>query len=656
MRFLSMAAIAVMAAMMTGCLNEEIPDEPQPEEATKTVTLTTTISLEGGVGTRALTAGGVKTFAEDDQITFVYKNTSGQTKAVDIQLAGSDISDDGKSASIRVTMDSPAENGRLRLIYPSNMAQYYIANDATIDDDEQTIDYYYLRNGQDGFLGRLGKEFDLAVFDGTMNGDQLPDDITLANKLAVCAFTIKNDDGSKDISSTITEFTVSDGSNTYTINRSSGVNAPIYVAMIPVADASIELTATDEDGQHYTKSLTGKTYAANNLYPLGMRMTESFKTYSTLPVGTHLNVGDQLDLSGSYFLINGDVNETLENRYAPYTLVRANVDGSTVTEAADGTLYLFKDKNGDYYGKNAGLLASAASDGIFVSMQYGSSYTMLTHVNLANMTSNYSAHTYDCLYGTLANEVKISIVDGAVVWLGGVSINADGAWTNTDHAGITCLGDATINLIDGTTNTVQGFGIKTAGIETAYEYYSNSYTLTIRGGYLGTGELFAIAPCSGAGIGTGYGSSSGNIIIEGGIVNASSNYGAGIGSGMDSRCWDITISGGTVTATGCTNAAGIGTGENAGCGSINVQSGTVTATGGTNAAGIGTGEKGYCGSINVQSGTVTANKGSNGVNDIGLGKDGEFTDDRDGVTVDSSVRTSSGGSYSGNPSSGYNHN
>ena len=96
-----------------------------------------------------------------------------------------------------------------------------------------------------------------------------------------------------------------DGTYTYSIGRSNLIS-PIYVAMMPVDDANIEMTATDEDGQHYAKSLSNITYAANNIYPLAMRMAESFKTYSTLPVGTHLNVGDQIDLLNE-FNINGDV-------------------------------------------------------------------------------------------------------------------------------------------------------------------------------------------------------------------------------------------------------------------------------------------------------------------------------------------------------------
>ena len=624
MRYFSIAALALMGAVMTGCSNND--ELQQPESVKRTVTLTTTVSLDGGAGTRALDVStGVKTFAVDDQISFVYKNTSDETKlAVSEKLTQSDISADGKTATIYVALEDPATDSQLRMIYPATMANIPMSTSASID-DAGTINLGMLQSGQHGYEGELDY-YDLAVYDGTLTGYALPTSVTLANKLAICAFTIKNADGTQDITNTITNLTISDGTYNYSISRSNLIS-PIYVAMMPVDDTNIEMTATDRDGQHYAKSLTNITYAANNIYPLAMRMAESFKTYSTLPVGTHLNVGDQLDLS-SYFLINGVV-EQLTSSYAPYTLVRANVEGSTVTEAADGAYYVFKDKNGDFYGKDAGLHASAASDGIFVAGYYEGmkSYTMLSHVNLANVTAAYTAQTYDCLYGTLGSNVQISIADGAVVWLGGVSINADGTMTG-EYAGITCLGNATINLADGTTNTVRG-------MKGSFDEYSgifvphndtgegDEYTLTIRG----SGTLNAFGGQNAAGIGANSRYDSGNIVIAGGIINATGGgNAAGIGSGYMSTsqtnfCGKIIINGGTITATGGSKAAGIGSAYSGSCGSIKINGGTVTASGGSKAAGIGSGEDGVCGNITIENTvtSVTAIKGADANESIGRG-------------------------------------
>ena len=624
MRYFSIAALALMGAVMTGCSNND--ELQQPESVKRTVTLTTTVSLDGGAGTRALDVStGVKTFAVDDQISFVYKNTSDETKlAVSEKLTQSDISADGKTATIYVALEDPATDSQLRMIYPATMANIPMSTSASID-DAGTINLEALQSGQQGYEGELS-DYDLAVYDGTLSGYALPASVTLANKLAICAFTIKNADGTQDITTTITNLTISDGTYTYSIGRSNLIS-PIYVAMMPVDDANIEMTATDGDGQHYAKSLTNITYAANNIYPLAMKMAESFKTYSTLPVGTHLNVGDQIDLLNE-FNINGDV-EQLSSSNAPYTLVRANVEGNTVTEAADGAYYVFKDKNGTFYGKGAGLHASAASDGIFVSGFYApmQSYTMLSHVNLANVTTAYTAQTYDCLYGTLGSNVQISIANNATIWLGGVSINADGKMTG-EYAGITCLGNATINLADGTTNTVRGMADDYSGIFVPHNDTDedDEYTLTIRG----TGTLNAFGGQNAAGIGANSRYDSGNIVIAGGTINATGGENAaGIGSGFMSSsqtnfCGDITISGGTITANGGNYAAGIGSAYFGKCGDITISGGTITANGGNYAAGIGSAEYGSCGSIEITTGVtkVTATKGSGAPNSIGPGQNG----------------------------------
>ena len=606
MKYLSMAALVTVGALMAGCTGF---DENQPQRENNIVTLTTTVGFGGNEATKALTAAGVKTFAENDQITFVYKNTSGQTKVNSVQLTSSDISLDGKTATISVTMDNPAENSQLRLIYPSMMAQYYIAIDADID-DEHTIDYEYLKSQQNGFLGKLGTDFDLAVYDGTMNGDQLPASITLTNQLAICAYTIKDADGTHDLTTTITNLTVSDGTDTYTIGRSAG-DGPIYVAMKPVSGASITLTATDENGQHYTKSVTNKTYAANNIYPLGMRMTETYKTYSTLPVGTLLKLGDQLDLSTNVH-INSE--PWVETSKAPFTLVRANVSGETVTEAADGTHYVLKDKDGGFHLQENNFLVSEASDGLFVA-DYNApnnSYVCCTHVNLAaidigNLPTEtsypqkkyYTAHTYECLYGTLDGDVKLFIPAEATVWLGGMTHHS-GQYVD----GIYCEGSANINLVEGTTNDL------TPSHENAYcGFFVNAGTITIDG----TGTLLAQG-------GSGYAGISGKdknvaIVIDGGNITATGGYdSAGIGSNRKQKIGNITINGGNVTVTGGQNGAGIGCGEHGGskssCGDITFNGGTVVVNVGENGWGVGLaygGSNYSCGDIKFVGGNVTVN-------------------------------------------------
>ena len=603
-KYLSMAALVTVGALMAGCAGFE---ENQPQQGDKAVTLTTTVGFAGNEATKALTDAGVKTFAEDDQIAFIYKNTSDETKVASVQLSASDISADGKTATISVKMDDPANDSQLRLIYPAFMTNTPILTDTPID-DAHTIDYDKL-NTQDGYLGSLGQYYDLAVFDGTMNGNALPTTITLSNKLAVCAFTLKDDKGTvdtsddEDITSHITNLTVNDGTDTYTIGRSAGVDAPIYVAMKPVT-AALTFTATDESGQHYTKTLSSKTFAANNIYPIGMKMVKSYKTYSTLPVGTLLKLGDQLDLNTNVH-INSE--QWVESSKAPFTLVRANVVGSTVTEAADGAHYVLKDKDGGFHLQENNFLASEASDGLYVA-SYNSpnnSYVCCTHVNLAAIDINnlptedswgnpkyYTAHTYECLYGTLNKDVKLIIPAGAAVWLGGMTHQA-GEYVN----GIECQGSAAINLVEGTTNDL------TPGHNDAYGgIIALAGTLTIDG----TGTLLASGSSKSAGIG-----GTGDIVINGGNITATGGYqAAGIGAGFQTIIGDITINGGNVTVNGGEYAAGIGCGATSGkgsCGNITFNGGTVVVNASSSGWGVGLGSSSEqsCGDIKFNGGSVT---------------------------------------------------
>ena len=224
------------------------------------------------------------------------------------------------------------------------------------------------------------------------------------------------------------------------------------------------------------------------------------------------------------------------------------------------------------------------------------------------------------IYGTLGKNVKISIAAGATVTLDGVTINGKND-ESYKWAGITCEGDATIILKDGTTNTVNGFDRNYPGIYVPgdAENPANNKTLTIKGETAGTGSLTAICQDKNgfaAGIGGNNEESCGNIVIAGGTITATGGCGAGIGSGPASSCGAITISGGTVTATGGNRGAGIGSGDFGTCGAITISGGTVSATGGAYGAGIGSslGEgnqssTGKCGDILISGGTVSATGG-----------------------------------------------
>ena len=235
-------------------------------------------------------------------------------------------------------------------------------------------------------------------------------------------------------------------------------------------------------------------------------------------------------------------------------------------------------------------------------------------INLTDVHSDLTVTTGLTLTGRLLSYHKISIAPGATVTLSGATI--PGADVDIKQiAGITCLGDATIVLADGTTNYVKGYHSNYPGIQAG----PSGTTLTIRGTGTLTAETGKLTEGStkegyAAGIGGGKDKQVGNIRIEGGNITALGSYkGAGIGCGnADSgpaSCGDITITGGNITATGGKFAAGIGSGGGdactASCGNITIGDNvTGAATGGEGSPNdIGAGYYGSSGTVSVDDGT-----------------------------------------------------
>ena len=295
----------------------------------------------------------------------------------------------------------------------------------------------------------------------------------------------------------------------------------------------------------------------------------------------------------------GSIKLHAENATSRWAILLANeeeVESTASAEGYDATGITIPAINNNYHwtqanGKNISFTMTEAAS---------------TVIDLANVNSDITVGDGAILTGTLDGETQsymITIAAGATVTLDDVTINGVWGWENEygddgeyySWAGLTCLGDATIILKDGTTNTVKGFYENYPGI-----YVPESSTLTIQGGAEGTGSLEA----------------------------SSNGFGAGIGGGFDISCGNIRIEGGNVTANGGGSAAGIGGGGNLNwgtcCGTVTISGGTVTANGGENAAGIGGGNDGSCGAITITTGvtSVTATKGADAPNSIGAGDGG----------------------------------
>ena len=464
--------------------------------------------------------------------------------------------------------------------------------------------------------------------------------------------------GTKDV---VTVETVNeDGSATITGDITVGTNGEAVIAYYPAAAIELNNDKNPVSAAAYTEKMLAQdgtlSYIASNL---DLRVGES-----TIAVdGDKATLSDNVKLTSNTAIWKLTLQDNAETPAAlSATQVSVKVDGETpVTIAstaklstATSTVYLAMPPmseseatvtieavtaNGTYIYENSGLTLAAGN-------YYQSTVTMAPAVtDLSKLTANYTAQDGDILTGTLGANVKISIADGATVTLDNVSINADGTWNRDNWAGLTCEGDATIILKDGSENTVKGFRANYPGI-----YVPENKKLTIKGETAGTGILTASSNGMGAGIGGGMMIGCGNIEIQGGVITAiGGGGGAGIGGANSSSCGTITISGGTITATGSSGAAGIGSGSYGTCVDIIITGGSVTATGGANAAGIGSGGGGTCGDILISGGTVSATGGTDAA---GIGS-GTGTEGCGAITISGGTVTATGGENAAGIGSGY---
>ena len=268
MRFLNLAILFAMGTMIAGCADvEKTENVSEVIREGNTLILTTVVGKSDNSGTKALTAEGVKTFAVGEKLAIVYATGPGSVAQTESHaLTADDLIDGGRSAKFTFEVEYPYAGGKVKLIYPASMMS------ENPFDNPDYIDYSKL-NKQDGKLETLAAQLDLATFEGTLTETGgLPDSPMLTNQLAVIAYTLKEAAAPNDLTATITDLTINDGTNSYAVTRAAAAG-PIYVAIRPVTSVDINYTATNGP-KIYAKYVKNKTYAAGNFYQLGLGMVE----------------------------------------------------------------------------------------------------------------------------------------------------------------------------------------------------------------------------------------------------------------------------------------------------------------------------------------------------------------------------------------------
>lgn len=326
MRLFAMAALTLAAVATTGCSK----DDEHIESTGKVVVSTTTVSLTDGA--KALNSQGEKTFNTGDEVAVVYENTSDELVKTTVTLAEADISNGGKTASITVSMTDPKTNGDVRIIYPAAMATAAGA-----------VNYAALAN-QDGRLETIARSLDLALYEGSLNGTELPDIPTLDNPLAVCEFQIKNTTGSTDLTPSITMLYIADGTNSYYLSGLSDLSS-IWVVMKPVASGATLTFHAAAGTTRYVKEISGKTLAAGNMYHVAVGTTQLkqgalFGTFAVSPSDTvHFSQGNlQATYDGSSWTWAFAANQY---DYIGNAAGNTNVTSSNPYISQNGTVDLF---------------------------------------------------------------------------------------------------------------------------------------------------------------------------------------------------------------------------------------------------------------------------------------------------------------------------
>ncbi len=434
MKYFGLTAMTVMGLL--ACTRAQVEQPVQ-----KTITLTTTINLGEDEDSKALSALGVKTFANGDKIAVLYEcTTANRVHAVESDDVSS-ISADGKTARFSVTFpggeNQPKPDGKIRIVYPPEMAKN-ITNGSNIplDNDDSTLSLGTLNEDlpQGGTLSFVSSK-DLCTFDGSFVSvnDQptFPSSITLTNRLAMCEFKVFR--GEVNITSSITKMTLVNGSNTYTIERTASTN-PIYIAMLPVENGKFDIIVNES----YYKQVSGKTLAAGKMYPINLRLPGAAVNLATLGAHYIAQSGDVLTGTPGKdirIIIADGATVTLQNVSinaddTVYPGIRCNGDATLLLVGSNTVNGRHEDYPGIYPGPTGKTLVIRGNGSLSASSAAAPGIG----------SSNYNASFKDC--------GNILIEGGTIVACGGdvaPGIGSGKGFNNDSNSSSSC-GDITIKM------------------------------------------------------------------------------------------------------------------------------------------------------------------------------------------------------------------
>lgn len=248
-KFFFMAALALMTAACSSN-DDELIQQPVEQPADNMITITAQLApKDGGAQTRAVADKGDNKITVDWAVNETLKIISANSKEATATITAVDGSG---TATISFNIDAAAKGQNCTIIYPADAAVTessgdYSANPITAQD------------------GTLNAALDVRLGKGTITNDATPSlNVTTqpAAQFAIFKLTMKDIDGTADISTTSVAISDQTGATLTTITPASGYDKQMYVAL-PITPTTLKFSVTGSDSKQYFNMASGLELGTN---------------------------------------------------------------------------------------------------------------------------------------------------------------------------------------------------------------------------------------------------------------------------------------------------------------------------------------------------------------------------------------------------------
>ena len=248
MKLFFMAALALMTA---ACSNDD-NDLPQQPAKAEGIPFTATISISQSASTRALTENGTKieaTWAVDDKVALIHNGVKDEMTVSAVNA--------GVATITGTITGSPSGGDAVTIIYPSDAADGTTGN---VKSDWLSSQVGTLK-GTSGTS--IEEKYDVRKGSGALNasGTSLDGTVSLTNQNAIFKLTLKDIDGTNDVSATSVVISDQTGVVT-TVTPASGYENAMYVAL-PTTATTLKFLVTGSDSKKYFNMASSLTLSAS---------------------------------------------------------------------------------------------------------------------------------------------------------------------------------------------------------------------------------------------------------------------------------------------------------------------------------------------------------------------------------------------------------